>query len=108
MGIVLETNRLILRHIDVDKDLDAWTDMMSDKKTVSYIGGKTLDRIGSWRQMAMMIGHQKIRGYGILSVVEKKEWKFYWAHRSVVSRRLGAAGDWLDGSPRLYGQGLCA
>lgn len=74
--IILETPRLILREIDIDADLEAWTDMMSDEDTVRYIGGQTMDRAASWRQMAMCIGHQKLRGYGFWSVIEKSSGEF--------------------------------
>jgi len=70
-NIALETNRLILREIDPTADIDMWTDMMSDEETVRYIGGKTMDKAASWRQMAMVIGHQFMRGYSFWSVVEK-------------------------------------
>lgn len=71
MTPIIETERLILREIDIEADLDMWHDMMSDEETVRYIGGQTMCRAGSWRQMATMIGHQAVRGYGFWSVVEK-------------------------------------
>jgi len=71
MKTIIETPRLILRHADPDLDLDRWTDMMSDEDTVRYIGGRTLCRQQSWRQMAAVIGHAQIRGYGFMSVIEK-------------------------------------
>ena len=73
---IIETPRLILREIDVKTDLDMWTDMMSDEDTVRYIGGETMDRAKSWRQMAMLMGHYQIRGYGFLAVVEKSSGQF--------------------------------
>lgn len=76
MSIVMETERLILRHIDVEKDLGAWTEMMSDEETVRFIGGQTMDKAASWRQMALMIGHQQIRGYCFYSTIEKASGKF--------------------------------
>ena len=71
MTIVMETERLILRHIDIERDLDGWTEMMSDEETVRFIGGQTMDRAASWRTMALMIGHQQVRGYSFYSVIEK-------------------------------------
>ena len=71
MKTFIETERLILREIDLEADIEPWTEMMSDEDTVRYIGGKTMDRMMSWRAMVMMIGHQKVRGYGFMSVVEK-------------------------------------
>ena len=84
MSIILETDRLILREIDIDADIDMWHDMMSDEDTVRHIGGKTMDRAGSWRQMATAIGHQKVRGYGFWSVIEKSSNQF-----------IGRVGPWF-------------
>ena len=84
MTIILETPRLILREVDIEADIDAWTDMMSDEETVRYIGGQTLDRCGAWRQMATLIGHQKVRGYGFWSVIEKASGDF-----------VGRVGPWF-------------
>ena len=81
--VILETKRLILREIDIEADLEVWHDMMSDEDTVRYIGGQTLDRAGSWRQMATAIGHQKIRGYGFWSLIEKASGQF-----------IGRVGPW--------------
>lgn len=76
MSIVIETERLILRHIDMNRDLDSWTEMMSDEETVRFIGGQTMCRAASWRNMAMLIGHQQVRGYGFYSVIEKSSGEF--------------------------------
>lgn len=76
MTIRLETDRLILRDVDLEKDLDGWTDMMSDPETVRFIGGETMDQAASWRQMALVLGHQQARGYSFYSVVEKSSGKF--------------------------------
>ena len=84
MTIIFETDRLILREIDVKADLDRWCEMMADADTVRYIGGKTLGRAECWRQMATIIGHQEIRGYGFWSVVEKSSGQF-----------IGRVGPWF-------------
>lgn len=76
MTVVVETERLILRHIDIEKDLKPWTEMMSDEWTVKHIGGQVMDEAASWRQMAMMIGHQHVRGYGFYSTIEKATGQF--------------------------------
>lgn len=73
---ILETERLILREIDIDRDLKPWADMMSDEDTVRYIGGQTMDRAAAWRNMAMCIGHQAVRGFGFWSVIEKSSGEF--------------------------------
>ena len=77
MTIVLETPRLILRHVNPDKDFEAWADCMSDKETMRGLGGGAgMSRAQAWRHMATVIGHQSIRGYGFYSVIEKSsgEW----------------------------------
>jgi RimJ/RimL family protein N-acetyltransferase len=68
----LETERLILRNIDADRDFDSWARTMSDERTVKYIGGKVLDRALAWRSMAAVVGHWEIRGYGFFSVEHKQ------------------------------------
>ncbi len=68
----IETERLILREIDLEADIDPWVDMMSDEETVRYIGGQTTDRMMTWRSMVTMVGHQKVRGYSFMSVVIKE------------------------------------
>lgn len=84
MTIRIETERLILRDIDIEADLDAWTEMMSDAETVRFIGGQTMDRAASWRQMSLMIGHQQVLGYSFYTVIEKASGEFvgrigHWA-----------------------------
>lgn len=73
---IIETERLILREVDLKADLEMWTDMMSDEDTVRYIGGQTMDRQLTWRNMVLTIGHQKVRGYSFMSVVEKATGKW--------------------------------
>ncbi|WP_409433156.1 GNAT family N-acetyltransferase [Litorimonas sp. RW-G-Af-16] len=74
--IILETERLILRHVDPDKDFEAMADCYSDPETMKYIGGETMNRAQAWRSMAMMMGHQQMRGFCFMSCIEKAtgEW----------------------------------
>lgn len=71
MTPIIETERLILRDINLDTDFEGFADMMTDEDTVRYIGGKTMNRAETWRNTAMLIGHKQVRGYGFMSVVEK-------------------------------------
>lgn len=73
---ILETERLILRHIDPDKDFNHLASMYSDPETMTYIGGNVFNRAQSWRSLATMIGHLQMRGYCFMSVIEKAtgEW----------------------------------
>ena len=72
----LETERLILREIDPERDFEGWAEVQGDEETVRYTIGKTMDRASAWRSMASVIGHWSIRGYGFFSVENKEtgEW----------------------------------
>lgn len=85
----IETPRLILRSIDPARDFDGWARLMADERSVQFIGGKVMDRALTWRNMAMVIGHWQLRGFGFFSVENKAtgEW-------------LGRVGPWFpDGWP---------
>lgn len=73
---VLKTERLILRPIDAERDFAGWHRAMSDEETVRYLGGETMDEAQAWRNMAMVIGHWQIRGYGFFSLEDREtgEW----------------------------------
>jgi len=79
----IETERLILREIDPERDFDAWAKTMGDPRTVKFMDGKVQDRALAWRNMASIIGHWQIRGYGFFSLESKEtgEW-------------LGRVGPW--------------
>ena len=53
------------------------------ERTVQFLDGKVLDRALAWRNMAAIIGHWEIRGYGFFSVESREtgEW-------------LGRVGPW--------------
>jgi RimJ/RimL family protein N-acetyltransferase len=74
--VIIETERLILREIDPERDFDAWAKSMADPATVRYLGTKPLSRVEAWRSMATVMGHWAIRGYGFFSLEHKKsgEW----------------------------------
>lgn len=70
--MIIETERLILRKIDPERDFDEWAYSMADENTVRYLGTKTMNRIEAWRNMAAAIGHWTIRGYGFFSLEHKE------------------------------------
>ena len=74
--IIIETERLILREIDPERDFEAWAESMADEGTVKYLGTKPMSRPEAWRSMAVSIGHWQIRGYGFFSLEHKEtgEW----------------------------------
>ncbi len=68
----LETQRLILRAF-CEADLDTYAEMCADPEVMRYIGnGQPLSRAESWRNMAMMLGHWQLRGYGMWAVEERQ------------------------------------
>jgi RimJ/RimL family protein N-acetyltransferase len=70
--VALETERLRLRLFRED-DLDAYAAMCADPEVMRYIGagGQTLTRAETWRQIAMLLGHWQLRGYGLWAVEER-------------------------------------
>jgi RimJ/RimL family protein N-acetyltransferase len=70
--MIIETERLILRHVDPDRDFEPWAKAMADENTVRYLGTKPMNRAESWRSMAMVMGHWAIRGYGFFSLEHKE------------------------------------
>ncbi|AFY35817.1 GNAT family N-acetyltransferase [Calothrix sp. PCC 7507] len=68
----LETQRLILRGWR-EEDFDAYSEMCGDPEVMRYIGaGKPLSCEESWRNMAMILGHWYLRGYGLWAVEERQ------------------------------------
>ena len=66
----LETQHLILRAF-CEADLNAYAEMCADPEVMRYIGnGQPLSRSESWRNIAMMLGHWQLRGYGMWAVEE--------------------------------------
>jgi RimJ/RimL family protein N-acetyltransferase len=74
--MIIETDRLILRPIDPERDFDHWYRTNSDPETVRYLGTKPMNRAEAWRSMALVLGHWAIRGFGFFSVElrETGEW----------------------------------
>ena len=68
----LETERLILRKIDPERDFEGWAKAMADENTVRYLGFEPMNWALAWRSMAAVIGHWAIRGYGFFSVEHKE------------------------------------
>jgi RimJ/RimL family protein N-acetyltransferase len=71
----LETERLILRSL-TQQDFEDYAGIFTDPEVMLYIGeGKPVSRLDAWRQMAAMIGHWALRGYGLWAVEEKASGK---------------------------------
>ncbi len=69
--VTLESDRLVLRMLR-ESDLDAYAEMCGDPEVMRYLGdGQPLSRPLAWRNLAMMIGHWSLRGYGLWAVEER-------------------------------------
>jgi len=90
-AIVIETARLILRPFR-ESDLDDLDRLNSNPDVMRYIGaGAPLGRRDSWRQLALFLGHQELRGYSVLAIEERATGLF-----------LGRSGPWFPlGWPML-------
>jgi len=70
--VTLETDRLTLRMLR-ESDFDACAEAGADPEVMRFIGdGQPLARPMAWRNMAMMLGHWQLRGYGMWAVEEKE------------------------------------
>jgi RimJ/RimL family protein N-acetyltransferase len=69
--VTLETDRLTLRMLR-ESDLDPYAEMCADPEVMRYIGdGQPLARPMAWRNLAMMVGHWSLRGYGLWAAEER-------------------------------------
>jgi RimJ/RimL family protein N-acetyltransferase len=66
----LETDRLILRMFQ-DSDLDAYAEMCGDQEVMRYLLSGPMDRSEAWRNLAMVVGHWGLRGFGLWAVEER-------------------------------------
>ena len=74
--VTLETERLTLRMLR-DTDFDAYAEMLADPDVMRFLGdGKPLTRELAWRNLAIMIGHWHLRGYGLWAVEERASGRF--------------------------------
>lgn len=67
----IETERLRLRAF-ADGDLPAYAAMYADDRFVRHLGGATLTRAQTWENMALILGHWWLRGYGIWAVESRR------------------------------------
>jgi RimJ/RimL family protein N-acetyltransferase len=66
----LRTERLLLRMLR-EEDFEEYAMMVADAEVMRYLGeGKPLSRGDAWRQMAFVLGHWQLRGYGLWAVEE--------------------------------------
>lgn len=68
---VLETTRLALRGYR-QEDFSAYFEMLGDAEVVRYVGaGRPLSVEQAWQNMAYLMGHWWLRGFGLWAVEEK-------------------------------------
>jgi RimJ/RimL family protein N-acetyltransferase len=103
--VTLETDRLILRMLR-ESDLDAYAQMCGDPDVMRYIGdGQPLARPMAWRNLAMMVGHWSLRGYGLWAAEERSSGVLvgrigFWNPEGWPGFELG----WMLGRP-FWGKG---
>lgn len=86
----LETERLTLRMFR-ESDTDAYAEMVGDAEVMRYLGGHAMSRQEAWRNMAMILGHWHLRGYGFWAVEERAS-----------GEMVGRVGCWYpEGWPQL-------
>lgn len=67
----LTTDRLLLRGFEA-RDFEAYAAMMADPAVSLHLGdGRPLGRADAWRQMAFIVGHWALRGFGLWAVEER-------------------------------------
>ena len=67
----LETPRLVLRGF-TPADVEPYLQMLADPQVARFLGdGRPLNRVDAWRQLAMIIGHWELRGFGLWAVEER-------------------------------------
>lgn len=68
---VIETERLILRSFR-DDDLAQYAALIGDPIVSRFLGdGRPVTHMEAWRQIAMIIGHWALRGFGLWAVEER-------------------------------------
>jgi RimJ/RimL family protein N-acetyltransferase len=75
----LQSERLILRPFR-EEDLDDYASMMGDAEVRRFLGSGPLSREDAWREMAYLIGHAQLRGFG------------FWAVEDASGRCVGRIG----------------
>ena len=67
----LVTSRLLLRGW-TPEDAGAYAALCADPEVMRHLGGP-MDRVASWRQMALFAGHWSLRGYGLWAVERRED-----------------------------------
>jgi RimJ/RimL family protein N-acetyltransferase len=66
----LKTERLVMRMLR-EEDFEQYAAMLADAEVSRYLGdGRPLSRADAWQQMALIVGHWQLKGYGMWAVEE--------------------------------------
>jgi RimJ/RimL family protein N-acetyltransferase len=68
--VALTTERLTLRMFR-ETDLDAYAKICGDPEVMRFLGRHAMTRDEAWRNMALILGHWSLRGFGFWAVEEK-------------------------------------
>jgi RimJ/RimL family protein N-acetyltransferase len=71
----LETERLVLREWRTE-DFEPYAHFMADADVTRYLTGEPMSRVDAWRNMAMLLGHWELRGFGMWAVERKSDRAF--------------------------------
>ncbi len=73
---VLETSRLRLRGF-TEADFPTYRALVTDPAVMRFLGdGRPLGEIEAWRQLATILGHWTLRGFGLWAVEERDSGRF--------------------------------
>lgn len=103
----LVTPRLILRRWQ-EPDLDAYARLVANADVMRYFTGGPLNRAGAWRQIALFIGHQELRGFSQAAVIDRASGQFIgrgglWQPEGWPGLEVG----WML-DPAVWGQGFAS
>jgi RimJ/RimL family protein N-acetyltransferase len=82
VAAVLETERLRLCGLE-ERHFEEYAAMCADPEVMRFLGGQTLNRQLAWRNLAAILGHWQLRGYGFYALEEK-----------ATGKLVGRAGLW--------------
>lgn len=71
----LETERLVLREWHAE-DFDPYAYFLADPQVARFLSGEPLSRTDAWRNLALVVGHWMLRGYGMWAVERKEDGAF--------------------------------
>lgn len=72
----IDTARLRLRAF-TEADFPAYRTLVADPDVMRYLGdGRPLSEIDAWRQLATILGHWVLRGFGLWAVDERSTGRF--------------------------------